>query len=818
MRKILLLILFLAHIGWSSANTWKIGPNGNFADINAAMSSSSVKDGDVLRIMDNAAIGTASTSQTVTKSVTIEGPGIVLDNNGNITTCAYLSGSIYLQESGVVISKLYLTGTVYIRADEVTIEKCWLNAEINGAQQNYDTENFTLRQCYLRDCSIRGLNSDEYPGWRIMNNIFANSYTSSSQTFVISSMYGAVIDHNIFHTLYKAGLSTDFLIKFVEKCTVTNNIFTKFVINSDNTISAVSDKILRDDLFSSNTITNNVFTGSMSHANNKGGISSYTDVYTWKRLESLNYPETQYMLSANSLAKGYATDGGNCGPWDGQYPYLLGGQKDATVIPTDEFQVEANDLLALKNMYNAFGGASWTTKKWSFASNGKSKDDFPGVTFNDNGRVTAIDLQNNGLDGEMFNVYSPSFAELTSLNLSYNKLSGDISKFVIYLPKLQTLNMYYNRITEVSQGLPTSCTSINLQCQNRRWGTNDNAVTDNFYSLSPIPYTVRMDSYDYVNTPSLFKFGKTNCVIAAANGSLFGSQVSMMLQRNTDNYFRFYPTDNKIIYTLPQDNICIFWQTGSGTTTNSAYPIRLHFAPGDADMNGVTNVLDVQYTLTYILAANTITTFNYSAANTYSDEKINVQDIVATVDIMLASSSASRALGGFAAEAPVAPSAQEYLPAPEGTLFARDGQLLLTAGRPVSAIDVELQGISTDEVGLMLPSRDFQMIGRDTEWGSRYVIFSPTGKSIPADMETPLLRLAAYAQPVGIMCADPEAKSVGIAISTMPTGISVIENGTLNSENGMYDLMGRQLHNSKSANRQMKKGLYIQNGKKVIFQ
>ena len=838
MRKLLLLfILFLGYAGRTSASTWKIGPNGNFADINAAMNSASVKDGDVLRIMDNATIGSTSTSQTVTKSVTIEGPGIVVNNsNGNVETASYIASDLYLQETGIVISKLYLTGTVYIRADEITVEKCWIKADVNGAQQNYDTENFTLRQCYLQNCTLRGLNSEDHPGWRIMNNIFVSSSTSAGLSPQISGMYDAVIDHNIFYMMYKAGYSADYIIKFVEDCTITNNIITKFVLNSDNTVSAVSDKIMRDDLFNSNTITNNVFTGTMSKANNKGGISSITDVYTGKLLEGLKYPETEYMLSANSLARNYATDGGNCGPWDGQYPYLLGGLSDPTVIPADEFQVEANDLLALKNMYNAFGGDKWTTKKWSFASNGKSKEDFPGVTFNDQGRVTAIDLLENGLDGEMFNVYSPSFAELTRLNLGYNKLRGDISKFVINLPKLQTLFLQCNRLTEMSQGLPKSCVNLNLQFQNRPWGVSGNYVTDNFYSLSPIKYTVRMDNYDYVNVPSLFTFGKAQCTITTANGYGFGNYVATMLLRTTDNYLRFYPTDNKIIYTLPQDTICIFWQTGEDFTMNSAYPILMHFAPGDADMNGVTNVLDVQYTLTYILAASTITTFNYSAANTYSDSQINVQDIVATVNIMLSpatpedySSSAPEPIvlepsvnivpSVMTSRADELSGQHEQEPA-EGTVFSRNGQLLLSATRPVAAIDVELEGVSTDEVGLMLPSRDFQMIGRNTEWGSRYVIFSTTGKSLPADTETPLLRLAAYAQPVGIMCADPEAKSVAVAIGSTPTGISVIENGKLNTENGLYDLQGRRMEssnlNSQSSNH--RKGLYIQNGKKIIFQ
>ena len=802
MKKLLLLTLLLANAGWAMATTWKIGPNGNFADINAAMSSASVNDGDVLRIMDNAVIGSAAVSQTVTKSVAIEGPGVVRDANGNITTTATIASSLYLQESGIVVSRLQLTGNVYVRADAVTIEKCYIRAEINGAQQNYDTEDFMLRQCYLENASIRGLNSEDHPGWKIMNNIFVSSATNSSLSFVLSSMYDAVIDHNVFNLLYTTGYSTDYVIKFVEKCSITNNIITKFAAGSGNTVSAVSDKILRDDLFSSNTIAGNVFTGTMTHAGNKGGISTFTDVYTWTRPAALNYPEAQYMLSTGSAARGYATDGGDCGPWDGEYPYLLGGQLKPTEVPEPEFQVEANDLLALKNMYNAFGGDKWTVKKWSFASNGKSREDFPGVTFSDDGRVTAIDLQGNGLAGEMFAIYSPSFEKLTTLNLSRNALTGDVGLLVGNLGKLQTLNLAYNGLSGLSAPLPQTCTNVDLQYQNRVYGNAD-YLTDNFHKEKPVTVIVNTQTDVYQTLPSLYTYYRP--MRRGIYGTDGPSPMIGMLNDTSNGKVRLTLNSGYTIYTYPQDTKLAVIQE-EGQTRHSAYPVVLHYIEGDADMNGTANVLDVQYTLTYILAQNTVKAFNYSAANTYADNLINVQDIVSTVNIILAATPAASRSDATGASEPLG--ATEGLS--EGTVFSRFGQLLLSASRPVAAIDVELQGVTTDEVGLMLPSADFQLIGRNTEWGSRYIIFSPTGKSIGADTETPLLRLADSAQPVSIMCADTEAKSVAVAVSTTPTGIAVTESKSVKTDNEVYDLQGRRVEGRS-------KGLYIVNGRKVIY-
>lgn len=810
MRKSLFLALFLACVGWASAATWTIGSGGQFADINAAMSSAAVKDGDVLQVLKNTTVGD-KTDQTVTKSVTIEGAGYNRPTTGvsmgNIVNPSVIS-NLYLQADGIVISKLWVKGIVYIRANDITIEKCYVEATINGAQQDYDTDNFTLKQCEVMNL-VRGLDDQNMQqGWRIMNNIFTTTATSGVN--FIQGLNGALIDHNAFHIINTSKSSTTYCIKYVSDCTITNNIVLHFL--SDGNYSATFNGTIMDKVFQNNNVTNNLFTGNVSYANNKGGVNSANEVFDWTYSSTDPLWDLNFTLCANSPAKGYATDGGNCGPWDGQFPYLLGGVEEVTPgpvnPPTDEFQVEANDLLALKNMYNAFGGDYWTTKKWSFANNGKSKDDFPGVTFSDQGRVTAIDLENNGLAGEMFDVYDPSFAELTSLNLRRNSLAGDASKFVAHLSKLKTLNMAYNRITEMSQALPPACSNVDLRFQNREWNNDREtglALTNNFYNLTASNITIKIDDSFYPSLPSLFTAYRVNRGLYETSN--LNTKSGELGVRNYDTGTILSLYGGYQIYTLEQDHLMVLIQE-DGVTRHSAYPVLMHFILGDADMNGVANVYDVQYTLNYILDAGSISKFNYSAANTYTDNLINVQDMVATVNILLSQGSIATARASRA-DAATVPSGF----AAEGTVFSRDGLLVLNAQRPVAAIDVELEGVSTDEVGLMLPSRDFQMIGRNTEWGSRYIIFSLTGKSIAVDTETPLLRFANYALPVGIQCADTAAKSVVVGIGTSPTGIRSRIADQDNADAPIFDLQGR-----KSLNGTLHKGLYIQSGKKIIFQ
>jgi hypothetical protein len=211
-------------------------------------------------------------------------------------------------------------------------------------------------------------------------------------------------------------------------------------------------------------------------------------------------------------------------------------------------------------------------------------------------------------------------------------------------------------------------------------------------------------------------------------------------------------------------------------------------------MTGVTDVLDVQHTLNRILG--TASPFNRSAANTYADEVINVQDIVCTVNIVLNQQN-TRARSLNRAQATDT----------QAWLYAADGQLRLASTVEVGAIDVELRGVNTSQVSLLLNHSRFQMIGRNTEWGSRYMIFSPTGQTIPAGTETALLRMSGAGQPVSVACSDPQAQEVFVAVGSAPTGIAEVQ-GAAESET-FYNLSGQRVDSPR-------KGIYLQRGRKVI--
>lgn len=429
-----------------------------------------------------------------------------------------------------------------------------------------------------------------------------------------------------------------------------------------------------------------------------------------------------------------------------------------------EDMIDPNDLLALRVISQYLNVGNY----WNFANNGREQDDFPGVTFIDH-RVTGIDLSGRGLEGELNYDWNPQLPELTYLNLSNNAITGNLTPFVQDMPKLKTLTMNNNRLTAISGKLPASLSSFNVRSQWRQSNTGSGA-NQAIYSWTGelTPTVANLSPSADLELPTLFTYNPN-----VNNNSLHPDLQVVNPQSPTTIYgtytynatagkYKFQPRQDSD-YTLPQDaEVALTVATQNTAQWWSAYPAMLRFVVGDANMDGMVSVLDVQQTLNYILA--TVQPFNYTAANTYSDQTINVQDIVCTVNILLGLPNTARTM-----------KARQSAPLPdetvEGWIYEQNERIVIAPQTDVAALDIELEGVSTDEVSLLLNRQQFQMIGRNTENGSRYIIFSPTGHVIPQDKVTALLALSRSALPIAVTAAGGNACEVLLGLS-QPTGIS----------------------------------------------
>ena len=505
----------------------------------------------------------------------------------------------------------------------------------------------------------------------------------------------------------------------------------------------------------------------------------------------------------------------------------------ATAATLSPFYMAEGDLAALRQLYARFGGPDWSGTPWDATSELIKSGNWSGVTFDTEGYVTTINLQGRGLAGSLSAVpYVAILSQQTeqqtevgtalllprlqTLNLSRNALTGDPAQYITAegLPMLATLNLGYNQIDELSAPLPPSITTLTLGSQHRQYGAA--ATYPGLDTLQPL--TLDIGKGMTLALPAIMAYDHAKQAFTQhPQLNVWTTDMNTRHGRLTwDNvYERYAYAVNSWKQTATQDEDVILVVADSYTLAATALPARMHFTAGDANLTGFVDVNDVQRTLNYILNSNNSTAFSLWAANTYTAEEaatlINIQDIVCTVNIVLDNQggAASRRLSPEAPEAPEAPAAPAA-PAIAARLYCSGRQLLLDTSEPIAALCVELRGVRSDQVKLLLSQRDWQMQTRNTADGVCLLLFSPTGESLSACSAQPLLRLAATAEPVLATASSPEAESVGIAVSSETTGIAEVPEASEVPET-LYDLQGRKLQDLRH-----RKGLYINNGKKQI--
>ncbi len=217
------------------------------------------------------------------------------------------------------------------------------------------------------------------------------------------------------------------------------------------------------------------------------------------------------------------------------------------------------DYTALCDIYSKLNGTQWTTK-WITNKNVQTQTRWSGVTFDEEGYVTSIDLHGNGLSGDISTLTFTGFTRLTNLNLSLNAITGDLQPLVASLPVGCTLN-----VKEQDFGYIGEHTLYEL-CQ-------------------------------YGGLPNIAYYNSDNGTFASTLIGVDG--MCQFYHEGTDGgqYWDCY------IYAdgSTHNNFKFYWQ--SPTIVECYRPHRFTFTykyeMGDANMDDALNVLDLQTTLNY---------------------------------------------------------------------------------------------------------------------------------------------------------------------------------------------------------------------------
>lgn len=453
--------------------------------------------------------------------------------------------------------------------------------------------------------------------------------------------------------------------------------------------------------------------------------------------------------------------------------------------------IDAADYEALKVLYQATNGGAWTNKTWRIGSNAVTSTGWPGVTFDEEGHVLAIDLQNNNLRGTL-PTEGMEMKSLRTLNLSHNSLNGDVATFCKLLPALETLNLGYNLFTELSGVLPAHITSLNLQSQ--REGYSLSTFTLQEWAMGDKQADIQLGTliaYDHKNQN--FEAHPTLRIYTTDNNSYVGEM------RYIDGAYRYYLSGTYNYASCTEFCIRLY----EGVAQNNRLRAKLTWTKGDVNADASVDVLDAQQTLNYIMGTQN-GNFNYPAADTYQGGGINVQDVVATINIFIGSNDNADQKSLMAAQRRWTESMGEEA-STANVLSVEDGALWLDATDQVAALDITLAGVKANDVKLAMSKQRYQLVTHNTANGVRVVIISTTGDILSG--RTKLLRLAKPARVYQAMAADIDAQPVGVAFEGQTTDIDTITTD-VDSREAVYSLDGRKLNGVAC------EGVYIVNGKK----
>lgn len=318
--KFLTILLMLCFGTSLFATTFRVNNTPNTdADFDNLIDAHAIaRNGDTLLIEGS---GGSYGSLTMTKRLTLIGPGYFLDENPNtsVSVTAKLdflildpgtdnepsTGAAASEIIGLDFSNSASGRSIDIRVDDVIVRKCYLRSVyiLNGAVRVKPATGVQIIQNYFTGAVYNSsASSDPVVNVQILNNIFG-----ASISFRPGSS-GAIL-----HNIMQRGLS---VIGFAGE--IRSNI-----------ISSTRENDVEIPSLPNNQISHNIAAaGQFGDAN--GNFTTVVDNLFVG--EAGNSTDGQWQLRPNSLAANRAHDGTDIGPFGGDNPYVLSGQGGSPAI------------------------------------------------------------------------------------------------------------------------------------------------------------------------------------------------------------------------------------------------------------------------------------------------------------------------------------------------------------------------------------------------------------------------------------------------------------------------------------------------------
>lgn len=404
-------------------------------------------------------------------------------------------------------------------------------------------------------------------------------------------------------------------------------------------------------------------------------------------------------------------------------------------------------------------------------SNFSLSGNFPGELLSFS-HLRTLDISGNSFGGQIEAVAAYAqqnpimFANISKLDISDNSFTGNLGLFAACFPKLSYLNASGNHLSDIYPMISEKVEYLDISTQ-----TIDVTVEFNISQTSiedlmkQIPTILIYDHAGQSYTkPLLLKCsaGDNFSMTFAYHDGAFGI---------TDvSYQNVYHGKNGDILDLTA-------MSSDGTTIGAKMKIMVCFDKGDCNFDGLINILDLQSTILFAFDEYGRYPFNFTAADTFEDDKINVQDVICTANILLG-------INNRQMPAQTRRSSKVQPEESEAYAYISDGKLYLESTRPVAAIDLQVDGPidwKLGEFGMESVSTRRHLVGY-----SMSGMTLPTGSIVLGEVEEDSTIL-------NCVLSDAEAQSISVSTNLIPSGIDIPES----SEGGdslIYDLNGRRIN------------------------
>lgn len=460
---------------------------------------------------------------------------------------------------------------------------------------------------------------------------------------------------------------------------------------------------------------------------------------------------------------------------------LYYGKANEKVGSFSIYHFDDDEWLALNALNTQLKECGWTTG-WNIAAGPVAVGKFDGLVI-EQGHVVGINFNNKNLDGIPAGILA--FSQLKYVDLSHNNLTGNIGVMAAQIPGLTSLDVSYNRLSDVAPMISSNVTSLDISHQKI-----DRVVPLNLSELKMddiatcVPSILLYDHENQTYSPNINLMCTTS-----ETGNIGDDDWAMQLAVNNGNISLPYVSQNNAYRRESGDTLNV-----NDMNSGSSFKIKLNFHRGDANFVGGIDATDLQATILYAFGGYRNYPFNFTAADTYEDDDINVQDVVCTVNILLAQTAASGKAMRKAKSMPEFDDAEAFV-------YMRDGKVILYSEKPVAALSLKTSGNITwklEGYGMTQTVANGNVVG-----------YSLGGMTLPTG-ETVIGTCGECTNIHYATLADTEAQTISVALGeNSPTGIHSVD-GALDDDVQIFDINGHKVN-------RLNKGVNIKkNGGKTI--